>query len=149
MAQNFVGSNNINLLSPCGQFGNQSFKHKHKNALQHRIHGLIFALLNDTKQNGTTVSPPSMSLLWFPIFVLFTIPLGTRLMGGKDAASPRYVFTKLEVSQPEYLPWYWHFTVYWTDLQEASFINVLLFEVRHHYIWYNLSLTTTSEAKQE
>jgi DNA topoisomerase-2 len=41
MAQNFVGSNNINLLSPCGQFG-------------------------------------------------------TRLMGGKDAASPRYIFTKLE-----------------------------------------------------
>lgn len=41
MAQNFVGTNNINLLSPCGQFG-------------------------------------------------------TRLMGGKDAASPRYVFTKLE-----------------------------------------------------
>lgn len=42
MAQNFVGSNNINLLAPCGQFG-------------------------------------------------------TRLMGGKDAASPRYVFTRLEV----------------------------------------------------
>ena len=41
MAQNFVGSNNINLLTPCGQFG-------------------------------------------------------TRLMGGKDAASPRYIFTKLE-----------------------------------------------------
>lgn len=41
MAQNFVGSNNINLLAPCGQFG-------------------------------------------------------TRLMGGKDAASPRYIFTKLE-----------------------------------------------------
>ena len=41
MAQNFVGTNNINMLSPCGQFG-------------------------------------------------------TRLMGGKDAASPRYVFTKLE-----------------------------------------------------
>lgn len=41
MAQNYIGSNNINLLSPCGQFG-------------------------------------------------------TRLMGGKDAASPRYVFTKLE-----------------------------------------------------
>lgn len=42
MAQNFIGSNNINLLSPCGQFG-------------------------------------------------------TRLMSGKDAASPRYVFTKLEL----------------------------------------------------
>ncbi|CAM9234820.1 unnamed protein product [Ectocarpus fasciculatus] len=41
MAQDFVGSNNINLLSPCGQFG-------------------------------------------------------TRLMSGKDAASPRYVFTKLQ-----------------------------------------------------
>jgi DNA topoisomerase-2 len=41
MAQNFVGSNNINLLSPCGQFG-------------------------------------------------------TRAQGGKDAASPRYVYTKLE-----------------------------------------------------
>eukprot|EP00981_Chlorochromonas_danica_P016093 scaffold15638_cov268-Ochromonas_danica.AAC.1 len=41
MAQNFIGSNNVNLLSPSGQFG-------------------------------------------------------TRLMGGKDAASPRYVFTKLE-----------------------------------------------------
>jgi DNA topoisomerase-2 len=41
MAQNYIGSNNVNLLSPCGQFG-------------------------------------------------------TRLMGGKDAASPRYVFTKLE-----------------------------------------------------
>mmetsp|Transcript_21683 Transcript_21683/g.35833 ORF Transcript_21683/g.35833 Transcript_21683/m.35833 type:complete len:1417 (-) Transcript_21683:66-4316(-) len=41
MAQNFVGSNNINLLEPAGQFG-------------------------------------------------------TRRMGGKDAASPRYVFTRLE-----------------------------------------------------
>lgn len=41
MAQTFVGSNNWNLLSPCGQFG-------------------------------------------------------TRLLGGKDAASPRYIFTKLE-----------------------------------------------------
>lgn len=41
MAQNFIGSNNINLLTPCGQFG-------------------------------------------------------TRLMGGKDAASSRYIFTKLE-----------------------------------------------------
>lgn len=40
MAQNYVGSNNINLLEPCGQFG-------------------------------------------------------TRLMGGKDAASPRYIFTRL------------------------------------------------------
>merc|ERR1712185_27906 len=41
MAQDFVGSNNINLLYPSGQFG-------------------------------------------------------TRLMGGKDAASPRYIFTRLE-----------------------------------------------------
>ena len=41
MAQQFVGSGNLNLLVPCGQFG-------------------------------------------------------TRLMGGKDAASPRYVFTKLQ-----------------------------------------------------
>ena len=41
MAQMFVGSGNLNLLVPCGQFG-------------------------------------------------------TRLMGGKDAASPRYVFTKLQ-----------------------------------------------------
>ena len=40
MAHNYMGSNNINLLEPCGQFG-------------------------------------------------------TRLMGGKDAASPRYIFTKL------------------------------------------------------
>lgn len=40
LAQNFVGSNNINLLQPIGQFG-------------------------------------------------------TRLQGGKDAASPRYIFTKL------------------------------------------------------
>jgi DNA topoisomerase II len=41
MAQNFVGSNNVSLLFPSGQFG-------------------------------------------------------TRIMGGKDAASPRYVFTRLE-----------------------------------------------------
>lgn len=41
LAQDFVGSNNINLLTPSGQFG-------------------------------------------------------TRLMGGKDSASPRYIFTKLE-----------------------------------------------------
>lgn len=41
MAQNYVGTNNINLLSPEGQFG-------------------------------------------------------TRLMGGKDAASPRYIFTKID-----------------------------------------------------
>jgi len=40
MAQNFVGSNNMNLLEPCGQFG-------------------------------------------------------SRLMGGKDSSSPRYIFTKL------------------------------------------------------
>ena len=42
MAQNFVGSNNLNLLVPSGQFG-------------------------------------------------------TRLMGGKDAASSRYIFTRLSV----------------------------------------------------
>ena len=42
LAQNFVGSNNINLLQPIGQFG-------------------------------------------------------TRLMGGKDSASPRYIFTKLSL----------------------------------------------------
>ena len=42
MAQNYVGSNNINLLEPIGQFG-------------------------------------------------------TRLTGGKDSASPRYIFTKLSV----------------------------------------------------
>lgn len=41
LAQNFVGSNNINLLTPAGQFG-------------------------------------------------------TRLLGGKDSSSPRYIFTKLE-----------------------------------------------------
>ena len=41
MAQDFVGSNNVNLLTPAGQFG-------------------------------------------------------TRIMGGKDAASSRYIFTKLE-----------------------------------------------------
>ncbi len=41
LAQNYVGSNNVNLLEPSGQFG-------------------------------------------------------TRLMGGKDAASPRYIFTRLE-----------------------------------------------------
>lgn len=41
LAQNFVGSNNLNLLTPCGQFG-------------------------------------------------------TRLQGGKDAASSRYIYTKLE-----------------------------------------------------
>jgi len=40
MAQNFIGSNNMNLLEPCGQFG-------------------------------------------------------TRLMGGKDSSSPRYIYTKL------------------------------------------------------
>ncbi len=41
LAQNFVGSNNVNLLLPIGQFG-------------------------------------------------------TRLQGGKDSASPRYIFTKLK-----------------------------------------------------
>ena len=43
MAQNFVGSNNVNLLNPIGQFG-------------------------------------------------------TRLMGGKDAASPRYIFTNMSTT---------------------------------------------------
>lgn len=46
MAHTYMGSNNINLLEPCGQFG-------------------------------------------------------TRLMGGKDAASPRYIFTKLSKNATE------------------------------------------------
>ena len=41
---------------------------------------------------------------WFIVSIIchsislpfLTTPTGTRLMGGKDAASPRYVFTKLE-----------------------------------------------------
>ena len=49
MAQNFVGSNNINLLEPNGQFG-------------------------------------------------------TRLLGGKDSASPRYIFTKLSNITPLLFP---------------------------------------------
>ena len=47
MAQTFVGSNNINLLFPSGQFG-------------------------------------------------------TRLMGGSDAASPRYIFTKVSLSMSQF-----------------------------------------------
>lgn len=56
MAQNYIGSNNINLLAPNGQFG-------------------------------------------------------TRLLGGKDSASPRYIFTQLEkvtelIFRPEDMPLY-------------------------------------------
>ena len=49
LAQNFVGSNNINVLMPIGQFG-------------------------------------------------------TRLQGGKDSASPRYIFTMLRLVVPSVVP---------------------------------------------
>ena len=58
MAQNFVGSLNINLLYPSGQFGT-------------RLQVTFFFFLFKT---------PS------------TLPL---LKGGKDAASPRYIYTRL------------------------------------------------------
>ncbi|KAI9366079.1 DNA topoisomerase [Zopfochytrium polystomum] len=57
MAQNFVGSNNVNLLEPCGQFGT-------------RLQASPQLSVDTKLTNGM-------------------------IKGGKDAASPRYIFTML------------------------------------------------------
>lgn len=61
MAQNFIGSNNINLLYPAGQFGTR-------------------LMVRSPLASPLLLPPPS--------HVLMT-------QGGKDAASPRYIFTRL------------------------------------------------------
>jgi len=75
MAQNYVGSNNIHLLEPNGQFG-------------------------------------------------------TRLMGGKDAASPRYVFTQLSnlteiIYHPADAPLYTHLEDDGQEIEPAFYVPVL------------------------
>ena len=98
MAQNFVGSNNINLLSPCGQFGNYCWTW-----INTDFH---FTDIKYTEWYGPMLDYDVSFHFLYLIFDLSadsTIPIGTRLMGGKDAASPRYVFTKLEVSEPRTL----------------------------------------------
>ena len=75
MAQNYVGSNNINLLEPNGQFG-------------------------------------------------------TRLMGGKDAASPRYVFTQLSpmaelLFHPADAPLYQHLEDDGQKIEPSNYVPVL------------------------
>ena len=53
---------------------------------------------------------PSLNCPYLPYLQITTLTpqhltiAGTRLMGGKDAASPRYVFTKLEVLYCRSLP---------------------------------------------
>jgi len=64
MAQNYCGSNNINLLMPSGQFGTRKY----------------------------TSNPPFAYGSWVDSDGLLAI---TGLLGGKDAASPRYIFTRL------------------------------------------------------
>ena len=71
MAQDFIGSNNLNLLMPNGQFGKPFWT----------IFQFTFL--------------PSFTLILTSYLLTFLPASGTRLMGGKDAASPRYVFTQL------------------------------------------------------
>ena len=75
MAQNYVGSNNINLLEPNGQFG-------------------------------------------------------TRLMGGKDAASPRYIFTQLSktaelIFHPEDAPLYTYIEDDGQSIEPAFYLPII------------------------
>lgn len=65
MAQNFVGSNNVNLLLPIGQFGT-------------RLQGKNMGEIAGQEKVAVLVLTDSLSL-----------------QGGKDAASPRYIFTTL------------------------------------------------------
>lgn len=73
MAQNFVGSNNINLLVPSGQFGTRC---------QVSIITRIVALL---KLNQGNFLRSCSSVLMFGVLV----------QGGKDHASARYIYTQL------------------------------------------------------
>ncbi len=74
MAQNYVGSNNINLLYPSGQFGT-------------RLQVIILSSLLFS------------SLLFFAIVSIQCLiqlcSFALHLQGGHDAASPRYIFTRL------------------------------------------------------
>jgi DNA topoisomerase-2 len=68
MAQNYVGSNNINLLSPLGQFGTRSqVKYLNSRPLYFDMHHLLLK-------------------------IILTLDF---LQGGKDHASGRYIFTCL------------------------------------------------------
>ena len=76
-------------------------------------------------------------------YLLFLSPLGTRLMGGKDAASPRYVFTKLEVRLPG--------TFYRNSdllrcIEQTSkmlFYQYFALWMIHHHIGYGINSATT------
>lgn len=75
MAQDFVGSNNINLLQPNGQFGTRNQVRKFNNSSH-------FLLLNCT-------------CCYFVSFNFYVHAKSVSLQGGKDAASARYIFTRL------------------------------------------------------
>jgi len=116
LAQNFVGSNNINLLQPIGQFGTRwgySVIYKFlcsvyfnclrwlqadwictdsltlSQALTIRTYFLYWLCLPSFTYNGISKIQVMCFKEKYNLYFYF------RLAGGKDAASPRYIFTQM------------------------------------------------------
>ena len=91
LAQDFVGSNNINYLVPQG--GPRGWGDRH-----------AYSLLLLSMPTTPACQRPALAPLFCNRHLTPTAPrarlspagqFGTRLQGGKDAASPRYIFTRL------------------------------------------------------
>lgn len=84
LAQDFVGSNNINLLVPSGLRTTSLQAHPSQHVL--RLHTALFEVsIPLNPQLAVTRCCAHMRAGQF----------GSRVAGGKDASSPRYIFTRL------------------------------------------------------
>lgn len=82
LAQDFVGSNNVNLLVPSG-------------ALRACVQMLPVLTCVD-KSNALFLGCSECFVVQHSVCMLLHAgQFGTRLQGGKDAASPRYIFTRM------------------------------------------------------
>mgnify|MGYP003384709946 CR=1 FL=1 len=140
LAQTFLGSNNINLLEPCGQFGTR-LKGGSDNASPRyiftrlsKITRIIFPQLDDNvlqylNDDGQQIEPMFYAPILPMILINGTNGIGTGFSSTIYCYNPidilNYLTNKLTTNQPytqEFIPWYDNFTGTICKIEENKYL---------------------------
>ncbi len=139
MAQNFVGSNNINLLMPNGQFGSRLVGGKDAASARYIYTQLDplgkkifieddFPILNQQQEDGVEIEPMFYAPIIPMILINGTDGIGTGYSSAVEPCNPRDIFNNikriLEGEKPKSMkPWFRHFTGSIEKISDGKYIS--------------------------
>ena len=145
MAQNYVGSNNLNLLYPQGQFGSR-LEGGEDAASARYIHTFLedigskifipddYAILNQQNEEGMVIEPEFYAPIIPMLLVNGTSGIGTGWSSSIEPCNPRDIVDNLnrilEGSKPKKMhPWYRHFTGQVEKIESQKYLIRAAYEV--------------------